>query len=241
VQSLDRLMTILETVGAHPDRVSAAEVAQETGLSLSTVSRLMIQFADAGLLYRTGTDRRYCLGPRVYALARAADAQLDLPTIARPVLEGLRDLTGETVSMHVLRGSQRVCIAEVPSRHPLRRVVPVGLAEPLAGSATGAVLLADRSDEEQQRELMALSDEGRQRFAQALRQARETGWVLVVDDWVGGLAGLSVAVRSGGKTEAAVSVSGPSARFTRHAAESHLDEVLEAARTIAARAGRVAA
>lgn len=240
MQSLDRLVRILESVAVDGPSRSAAEVAEATGLSLSTVSRLMLQLADAGLLHRSDRERRYSLGPRLYALARAADQQIDVTAVARPRLEELRDKTGETASMHVLRGRQRVCIAEVPSHHSVRRVVPVGLAEPLLGSATGAVLLATRPAEERTDELdaEALEPAQRQSFEAAMDHARENGWALVVDDWVPGLTGFSAAVRDGQSTFATISVSGPSARFTREVAERHVNDLLDAAHHISAQIGR---
>ena len=236
MQSVDRLISVLESVAANGAASSAAEVADETGLSLSTVSRLMIAFADAGLLHRSHRDRRYTLGPRLYALARAAGSQLDAVTVARPLLEQLRDVTGETVSLHVLRGHQRVCIAEVPSLHEVRRVVPVGHAEPVLGSATGAVLLAGRPLEEQQSDLDAIgpAPAERQRFEPLLAHARKHGWVIVSDGFVAGLTGLSAAVSDSGGTSMAISVSGPTVRFPREVALSHVDEVQRAAQTIAA-------
>jgi IclR family acetate operon transcriptional repressor len=237
MQSLDRLMTILEQVSERGDPAGAAEIADATGLSLSTVSRLMLQFAEAGLLHRTAHDRRYTLGPRLYALARAADAGLDPATIGRPVLERLRDVTGETASLHVLRGAQRICIVEAPSHQPLRRVVPVGHAEPVGASATGAVLLADRRAAERREVLEALAPDEQRRFQARLDEARANGWALVIDEWVSGLCGLSAAVRGTDGTRAAVSVSGPSSRFTRTVAMAHLDDILAAARTISARLG----
>lgn len=236
MQSLNRLLRILEEVAASKHAPSAVDVAESVGLSLSTVSRLMHVLADEGLLDRAGRDRRYTLGPRLFALAHAA-TQIDLTTIARPFLESLRDVTGETASLHVLRGRQRVCLVEVPSHHPVRRVVPVGLPASLAGSATGAVLLAACSEDRQVEQVDAfrMSAAERSMFEGCIEHARTHGWALVVDEWVPGLTGLSVAVAGGDANIAAISVSGPSARFTKDVALSHLDDVLSAADSISAR------
>ena len=239
MQALDRFISILETVAAEREPVSAADVAEATGLSMSTASRLLLQFVDAGLLHRATRDRRYVLGPRLYRLARTATEQLDVTTIARPELERLRDRTGETASLHVLRGSQRVCILEVPSLHEVRRVVPVGQGASIAGSATGAVLLAGVPRDEQRLQIDALDLPvvERERFERLLAQAMADGWAIVEDEWVQGLCGLSALIPDGGWTPAALSVSGPSTRFTRDAAEVQVDAILEAAGAIAYQIG----
>ena len=238
MQALHRLITILELVAANRAPSGAAEVAVKMGLPLSTVARLMRQLADEGLLHRSSRDGRFTLGPRLYALARAATSQLDIAELARPIMEELRDVTGETTSLHVLRGTQRVCIAEVQSHHELRRVVPAGLPQPLEGTATGEVLLAGSPAPERQAAIDASGLSARERAAleERLERTRAEGYALA-DDWVDGLTGISVAVRDSEVTVAALSVSGPSSRFNREVAMGHLAATREAARLLSARLG----
>nr|WP_275404150.1 IclR family transcriptional regulator [Pseudonocardia acidicola] len=229
------MIMILDAVSASPHPASAAEVAETTGLSISTVSRLMIEFAEAGLLHRSERDRRYTLGPKIYALSRAAESGLDLESIGRPLLERLRDTFGETVSMHVLRGRQRVCVVEVPSPQPLRRVIPVGTAEPVAGSATGAVLLADTPAEELADLLEDLPAERRDWFRDLVGQASRNGWVIAESGWIPDLTGVSAPILVGKKVRAAVSISGPSSRFDRIRAEACVEALVQVTTEITAR------
>jgi DNA-binding IclR family transcriptional regulator len=229
MKSLDRLVAILRVVGAGDQPASAAQVADATGLSLSTVSRLMIQFAEVGLLHRTPQDRTYTLGPLVHELSRSSARDADLVAASRPFLEQLRDRSDETCSVHVLSGSQRLCVAAAASRHPVRRVVTVGLAEPAAGSATGAVLMARRPIDERRAEARSLGRAARRPFSEAMAHAAQEGWALVSDEWVEGVTGLSAAVRGADGVDAALSISGPSARFTPTVAMKHLGALLAAA------------
>lgn len=235
MRTLDRLIAILEAVAANEQPTSAAQVAQSIELSLSTVARLMNQMADRQLLERSGRDGKYTLGARVFAIARAGADQHDLRTIALPAMEELRDVTGETVSLHVRAGHRRVCIAEVRSRHEVRRVIPLSL--PLYRSATGEVLLAGAPEQERLEEIDALnlSREERTELEARLERIRSTGWVLVVDEAVRGVAGLSAAISDGDLTLAALSVSGPSSRFTETVASSHVDALLQAAARLSVR------
>src|SRR5262245_57372728 len=100
MQSLDRLVSILETVAISERGLTASEVTKAMGLPMATVSRLMHVLADYDLLQRFGGQREYVLGPRLFALVGAATAQLDLVTVARPHLERVRDATEETTSLH---------------------------------------------------------------------------------------------------------------------------------------------
>lgn len=61
---------------------------------------------------------------------------------SRGEMEALRDLTGETVALHVQLGRDRLCISEVESTQPLRYISGVGRTAPLHVGSAGKVLLA---------------------------------------------------------------------------------------------------
>lgn len=238
MQSLGRIISILEAVAGAESSIGAAEVARARELPLSTAARLMNQLAAEDMLHRS-SDGRYVLGPRLLAFAHAAASQIDLTAIARPILEHLRNVTGETATLHVLRGGRRVCIAQVESQHEVRRVVQLGLAELVPGTATGEVLLAGASLPERRAafEMLGRTERELRVLEERLDRIRSDGYALVVDDWVAGLAGLSAAVVVNGIAIAAISVSGPSARFSERAARQHAGTILEAARELSGRLG----
>lgn len=215
MQALNRLISILELVAFNGGRMGAAEVAQEMGLPLSTAARLMRQLADEELLYRSSRDGGYALGPRIFSLAAANSPREDLTDLARPELEQLRDKTQETASMHMLRGSRRVCIAEVQSTLPVRRVVPVGLVQEMCGTATGEVLLAyaGLAERDAAADRAGLTEAGREDLEARLERIRSEGFAIAHDPQKG-IRGVSAPLREGQKVVAAVSVSGPAERFT---------------------------
>ena len=131
-------------------------------------------------------------------------------------MEELRDLTQETVSLHVRQRDLRVCIAQAESRRQVRRVVPVGFEVGINVGATGEVLLAGfpAPDLAAYVESLGLSQADRAALEMRLEQIRRDGWALTVDQVEHGLSGLAVAVIAGGQTIAALSISGPSARWT---------------------------
>jgi IclR family acetate operon transcriptional repressor len=214
VQALDRLTSILEIVAAHGRPVGAAEVARASDLPLSTIVRLMRQLAEAGLLDRVGDGARYSLGARLFALIGAGAARVDLAEAAASTMRELRDRTGETVSLHVRRGVQRVCLAEVQSQHQVRRVVPPGMIQELCGTATGEVLLLDTHPAELEAVLVhaKLSRVARRRLAERLGEIAERNYA-INEDPLENLTGISAPIRAAGLTVAALTISGPTVRF----------------------------
>lgn len=70
-----------------------------------------------------------------------------------PAMERLRDRLGETVSLYLRDGSERIRIQAVQSDQAIRRVAPVGVRLPLSVGASSKVLMAFATDEDRE-ELM---------------------------------------------------------------------------------------
>jgi len=196
---LDKAVAVLDAVEGGP--LSLAGLVGATGLSRATAHRLAVALEIHGLLGRDGAGR-FTLGPRLTGL--------DLPTLARPALEALRDATGESAQLYVRRGDHRLCVASLESPHGLRTIVPVGMSLPLGVGSAGKVLGGDR-------------------------QSGERGWAESVEERERGVASVSAGVRNGGgEVVAAVSVSGPLERTTRAPGRRYSAAVLEAAAAIGA-------
>jgi DNA-binding IclR family transcriptional regulator len=142
VQSIDRAVAILRCFdGRRPD-LGISDLARATGLSTSTVHRLLLAMQGNGLVRQTA-DRRYALGPLVVQLARGGGIPNTLRDAAMPVLRALRDDTEETAAVHELQSGQRVVVDQVESHHQLRRTyTEFGIPVALPLGAPGKALLA---------------------------------------------------------------------------------------------------
>ena len=233
MRSMQRVVAILESVAGSHGAATPARVSTDVGLSLSTVSRIMRDLADEQMLDRLD-DGTYSVGSRLFTLVRDARAGGDAMSTIHRVLGELRDRTGETASLNVRRGDSRVCIASVDSRHELRRVVPVGDAIPMVGTATGHALMVELDPDEQ----TALIDRARATPSRVdllahLRETAEHGWAVQADGVLAGVTGVAVPVRSGGRIVAAVTLSGPTSRMPAPVVEQVVPDIDDAARRIA--------
>jgi DNA-binding IclR family transcriptional regulator len=233
VQAIDRILAILDIV-AEDGPVAPTEIAARMELPFSTVARLVREMAAAGLLDReAGGARDYVLGWKLFDLTASHRGGRDLATLAVPAMTRLRDATGETVSLHVLRGDQRLCVAEVQSTRELRRVMPAGTVQGLVGTTGGEVLLGGLSEAELEAAAERLAPTAKARTELRKRVASvERAGQSVLHNRALGVSAVSVPVRRAGETLAALTVSGPASRFTLKVAAGCVDAATEAAETI---------
>jgi DNA-binding IclR family transcriptional regulator len=237
VQALTRLLAILDIVAAKGP-ASAAEIAQCMDLPFSTVARLTRQLAAEGLLNREDGNGRYVIGWRIFDLASSAQGPADLGVVAIGPMTRLRNQTGETVSLHVRRGDQRVCICSVQSEAELRRVVEPGSVQALVGTTGGEVLLAGGSDDGVDALVheLGLSRAEVKRLRERIDGIREDGYAVATNERLG-VAAVSVPVSRSGRVLGALSVSGPLSRFTVDEGVRFAPDVLATAEEIAKLAG----
>ncbi len=135
-----------------PDRPtwSQADLGRATGVTKSTVNRLVRYFCARGYLMRLEGQGRYGLGPAAVDLGLRAAAQFDLGGAALPLLERLTRETDETSLLAAYRPgrSEVVCVAQIASPHEgLRVFQSVGSAIPLHAGAVAKAVLAFLPDD----------------------------------------------------------------------------------------------
>ncbi|MGB7877872.1 MAG: IclR family transcriptional regulator [Ilumatobacteraceae bacterium] len=183
---LDKAVLVMQAVATAP--CTLGELQTSTGLPRATAHRLATSLEAHGLL-RRDADGRFDLGLGLVSLGEAAAARFPLVELARPVLEQLRDDTGESVQLFVREGDQRRCVLSLESTHGLRWIVPQGALLPLDVGSAGRVLSGETS---------------------------RTEWIESIGEREPGVASVSApVVSSDGGVVAALSVSGPIERLTR--------------------------
>src|SRR5205823_10103749 len=136
---LDKAVAGVDGVASAGRRLPLGDLRAACGLPRATTYRIAVALEALGWV-RRDSDGRFALGLRLVGLGRAAAAAFPLAEAARPVLEGLRDATGESVQLFVRDGNGRLCVESFESSHGLRWIVPVGQVLPLDRGSAGRVL-----------------------------------------------------------------------------------------------------
>lgn len=209
--------------------MSLAGLVDATGLARPTAHRLAAALEAHRLVGRDGAGR-YRLGLRVLAWAGAVSAEFGLAEAARPVLEALRDETGESAQLFVRDGDSRLCVAASERPSGLRDTVPVGAVLPIDRGSGGKVLLAYAAD----------VAAGSGADPAELETIRRRGWAASVAEREEGVCSVSAPVLdSAGRIHAALGISGPINRLGRQPGRHLSAPVVAAARELERRAGLV--
>ncbi|MFD8756082.1 IclR family transcriptional regulator [Kitasatospora sp. NPDC059577] len=218
---LDKITSILGTLEAGPTTLAGLVAA--TGLARPTAHRLAVALEHHRLVTRD-MQGRFVLGPRLGELSSAAGEDR-LLAAAGSVLTHLRDITGESAQLYRRQGEIRICVAAAERLSGLRDTVPVGITFPMKVGSAAQVLLAWEEPERLHRGL-----QGARFTATALSGVRRRGWAQSIGERELGVASVSAPVRGpSNRVVAAVSVSGPIERLTRHPGAQLSRAVVEAA------------
>jgi DNA-binding IclR family transcriptional regulator len=144
-QTLLRGLDLLEAVTLGP--MSLAELSKTLNLNRSTVHRLASALVDRGYLKLTPREG-YTLSAKLLELGYAARQQISLPRVARPHLERLAELTGDTVHLGILDGNKALYLDKLPGRRRIEISSRVGERHPLCVTGLGKALLLDGTHDE---------------------------------------------------------------------------------------------
>ncbi|OAB36923.1 IclR family transcriptional regulator [Paenibacillus macquariensis subsp. defensor] len=232
VRSVERALDILLCFTKNVD-LGLTEIAVQIGLHKSTVHRLLSTLEERGFVIRDAATEKYHLGMKIWELSTHLSRNDDPAILLLPAMESVRDRLGETVSLYLREGNERLRIQAVQSNQGIRRVAKVGARLPLYVGASSKVLVAFASSEEQGEllndpEWPALIDRGS--YLEQLHEIRECGYAMSFEEREPGAAAISVPIANRhGVVTAALSVSGPVNRLSIETLRGYVPYLLEAA------------
>lgn len=147
IQSLQRAFDLLDIVGSSEKPLTLKELAMEAGLPRSSAYRFLRNLEYRGYL-RCDDDGQYHLGLKFLFLQQKGEQKYELKNLARPYMEHLSKVTGETVHLGVLFENRVLYMDSLESSQLIRMVAQVGTTIGVYCTSLGKALVMDRSDEE---------------------------------------------------------------------------------------------
>jgi DNA-binding IclR family transcriptional regulator len=236
VRSVQRALDILALLTEDRPVVSIRDIVEATGLAKTTVIRLVQTLEQSGLLW--ATESGYLAGPGLWRWAHLARRSWELPPETQRMMRDLAARRRETVNLYVVRDIYRVCNAQQESPQPLRHVVHIGDELPLWAGAASKVLLRSASPALLHRLARSspYGDGHIRRLQEWIDEAAQRGWAVSHGEREDGLSAVAAPVLSrSGAVVAALSMSGPTMRFTEERVAEFAADVKEVARHMSER------
>jgi DNA-binding IclR family transcriptional regulator len=236
VRSTFRILEELSKSGA----LALNEVTQRTGISKSTVFRILTTLTQLGYVVRD-SGRSYYVSQAMGDLVTAEAGTEAIRRAALPQMLALRDQYGETVNLGQLEFDKVAYVEVVPSEYALRLHERPGATVCLHASALGKAILAF-SDEELASSLIlgrelqmftrnTITDP--EELRSELKRVRERGYAF--DRGETSLLATCVAapiLNASGTAVAAISISGPTSRFNPRKDAGVIESLLKATSAI---------
>jgi DNA-binding IclR family transcriptional regulator len=242
LQGLDRVVAILDLLGASNDSLSLAEICQRMGLHKSTAHRALMALERTGMIERAPANR-YRLGLKLYDMGSRAVEQIDLRSRVHPYLRKLALRVGETVHLGVLHKIRVVYIDKV---EPINRRVCIssrtGTSNPVYSTSLGKSILAYLPAEEVVKTVAKIQFTGftsktltsPEELLEALERVRRRGYAVDDEEMEIGTRCVGAPILDAtGHPIAAVSISGSATRLAAHCVPAIAQHVIHCAKEIA--------
>ena len=148
-QSSVKLLKVFEHLILKREPQRLLDIAKELNMNSSTALRFLTTLVNEGYVDQNEETLKYFPTYKICALANKVDNYVDIRTIARPYMEQLAKIFGESVCMAVEENMKSVYIEVIrESNQALMMVQSVGNAVPMHCTGNGKVMLLNYSEEE---------------------------------------------------------------------------------------------
>lgn len=139
---ISKVASLLDAFTPATPQLTLAELAQRTGLPMSTTYRLAAELVAWGALERVDGGAGYRLGTRLGELGALAPRREELGAVARPFMQDLHEATRVDVHLAVLDRSRARYVETISDGRSPPLSPGGGSALPLHATSVGKVLLA---------------------------------------------------------------------------------------------------
>ncbi len=224
VQSIDRVLDILEALSASPQGMALSDLAAATSLHASTAHRLLASLAGRGYVRKDPQSGKYRLTLRLYEISRRVSSVLDLFTASKPILETLSNEVREVIHLVERDGNEVFYLYKMePFSRPINITSSVGLHNPMYCTGVGKSILAylpekevrDIWDQTQVVQFTPKTIVTWEALQEDLERTRQRGYAIDDEEHDLGVRCMAAPIYSwNGNPLGAMSISGPAVRMT---------------------------
>lgn len=249
VQSVDRVLDILEALSNTPQGMSLSDLADVTQLHISTTHRLVNALVERGYAHKDQLTGKYRLTLRLFEISKRVSSLLSLLSISEHLLEGLASFAREAVHLVERDGNQVVYLYKFePFQHLINMNTFVGCRNPMYCTGVGKAILSMLPPKEvrsiwQDTDIEAFTPQtitSIEQMEQELATIRRQGFAYDNEEHEIGVRCVASAICNwNGEPVGAISVSAPASRLTDEKVARILPKIMEISGEISALMGRI--
>ncbi|HJV67457.1 MAG TPA: IclR family transcriptional regulator [Geomonas sp.] len=231
IQAVSHALDLLEQFHDEVDELGVTELSKRLKLHKNNVFRLLATLESRNYIEQNRVTENYRLGLKTLELGQTFIKQMGLLRQSRPVLEALVKECNETTYVAILKDAHIVYLDVVETDLTVRVVPRVGARLPAYCTAAGKIQIAYMTDEELEAYLPTkemkrytphtLTD--RDELKKHLKEVAERGYAIDDEEMDVGVKCVGAPIRDyTRRIIGAVSISGPSMRFSDERLEKEL-------------------
>ena len=231
IQAVSHALDLLEQFHGEVDELGVTELSKRLKLHKNNIFRLLATLESRGYIEQNRVTENYRLGLKTLELGQTFIRQLGLLRQSRPVLEEIVRACNETAYVAIVKDFNSIYLDAVETDKTVRVVTRVGCRLPAYCSAAGKVQIASINEEELDNYINntdfksftnnTITD--REKLRKELQQVLENGYAIDDEELDVGVKCVSAPIRDyTRRIVGAVSISGPSIRFSKERMEREL-------------------
>lgn len=204
LSTLEKGLRVLRCFSREHPTMSLSEVARATDLSPAVARRCLITLAELGYVGKQGSQ--FMLRPEVLQLSTAFVESFNIDNTIRPLLQKLRDETGDSASFAVLAEGDILYLSHVSTYRVIRLQATTGTRFPALTTSLGRAILSGMPEGEiesfiyrhpvKPRTDRSISDPVA--LKQRIMKAKAEGFAVVSDELEYGITSIACPVVLGG-------------------------------------------
>jgi len=152
--AVERALDVIELLAASERELALSEIVRRTDIPRQSLIRILNTLCDRGIVDRCEQRGFYGLGMKLLHLGNRLQNNIELRSVARPLMQELEEKTHKTVELSTLDQDQLVLIEEVEGTEGIRLYTRIGSAYPYFHAiAVGKIYLAHMDPEKRHKVL----------------------------------------------------------------------------------------
>jgi DNA-binding IclR family transcriptional regulator len=238
--SLIKGFKVIELLSEHQE-MSVTEVSNRLGMNKSSVHRLLSTLVTLGYAGRNPLNKQYRLTSKLFEIGSRTSGLLTLEEAATEIMERLSEKTLETINLAILDKGEVIYIKKIESQQPLRMDLSVGTRLPPNCTSLGKALIAhlpkgqlkDLLNGSTIMKMTSKSITESRKLRAELASVRELGYAVDNEEFSAGIRCVSAPIWGADhEVIGAVSIAGPSLRFTEREIKKYARLVVQGAQEI---------